>query len=107
MRDDECKEEFFGVDFDGLQDIHILDYMQSFSGVFEVKDGYDESEDVYGSEDADYVPQFVDEEYDDYGIDDDEWFEGMEMKDGSNATVLVVEYSKGLGAVTGVQENDQ
>lgn len=107
MRDDGYKEEFFGVDFDGLQDIDVLDYMQSFGGVFEANDEYDESKDVDGSEDAHYVPQFADEEYEDYGIDDDEWFEGVEMEDGSNVTTLVVEYSQGLGAAKGVQENDQ
>lgn len=107
MMDDDYKEEFFGVDFDGLQDIDVLDYMQSFGGVFEANDEYDESKDVDGSEDADYVPQFADEEYGDYGIDDDEWFEGVELEDGSNVTTLVVEYSQGLGAAKGVQENDQ
>jgi hypothetical protein len=37
--------------------------MQSFSGVFEAEDECGESEDVDGSEDVDYVPQFTDDEY--------------------------------------------
>ncbi|KAK9951610.1 hypothetical protein M0R45_007048 [Rubus argutus] len=107
MRDYGNKEEFFGVNFDSLQDIDVLDYMQSFGGVLEAKDRYDETRDDYGSQDADYIPQFADAEYDDYGIDNDEGFEGVEIEDGSNATTLVVEYSQGLGVEKGVQENDQ
>ncbi|XP_024190629.1 uncharacterized protein LOC112194646 [Rosa chinensis] len=79
--DEGSNQNSSGINFEDLQDIDIIDYMQSYGGQAFQDDGPD------GSEDDDYIPEVDDEDYDAYGIDDDdEWLEGVEREDGGLQT---------------------